>query len=79
MADPLAMLRQITGPVVYVACRPPGDTGMFATARAGLERHVGAITAEHPNVRLETIVATHGVMFEQPGEIAAMMDALVTA
>ena len=77
--DPLAALRQITGSVVYVACRPPGDSGMFATARAGLERHVGAIAAERPNVRLETIVATHGVIFEQPAEIAAMIHALVTA
>jgi pimeloyl-ACP methyl ester carboxylesterase len=76
-ADPLAMLRQINGPVVYVVCRPPGDAGIFATARAGLERHVGVIAAERPNVRLETIVATHGVIFEQPGEIAAMIDALV--
>ena len=78
-ADPLATLRQITGPVVFVVCRPPGDAGMFATARAGLERHVGAIAAEHPNVRLETIVATHGVIFERPGEIAAMIGALVAA
>ena len=61
-ADPLATLRQITGPVVYVVCRPPDDAGMFVTARAGLERHVRAIAAEHPYVRLETIVATHGVI-----------------
>lgn len=78
-ADLLALLRQIAGRAVYVACRPPGETGIFATARAGLERHVAAIAAERPNVRLETIVATHGVIFEQPGEIAAMIHALVAA
>ena len=78
-ADPLALLRQITGPVMFVVCRPPGDTGMFATGRAGLERHVRTIANEHPNVRLETIVATHGVIFEQPGEIADMIRALVAA
>jgi pimeloyl-ACP methyl ester carboxylesterase len=78
-ADPLAMLRQIAGPVVYVVCRPPDDEGMFATARAGLERHVDAIAAEHKNVRLETIVATHGVIFEKPDDIAAMVASLVTA
>ena len=77
--DLLTMLRQITPPAVYVACRPPGDAGIFATGRAGLERHVAAIAAERPNVRLETIVATHGVIFEQPGEIAAMIHALVAA
>lgn len=78
-ADPLATLRQITGPVVFVVCRPPGEAGMFATGRAGLERHVGAIAAVHPNVHLETIVATHGVIFEEPGEIAAIIQALVAA
>lgn len=79
VADPLATLKRIAGPVVYVVCRPPGDAGMFASARAGLERHVEAIAAEHPNVRLETIVATHGVIFEQPAEIAAMIQAFVAA
>lgn len=78
-ADPLATLRQITVPVLFVVCRPPGDAGMFAAARAGLERHLDAIAAEHPNVRLETIVATHGVIFEQPGEIAEMIRSLVAA
>ncbi len=79
MADPLATLRQISGPVVFVVCRPPGEAGMFATARAGLERHVAVIAAEHPNVRLETIVATHGVIFERPGDIAAMISGLVAS
>ena len=65
--------------MVYVVRRPPGDAGMYAAARAGLERHVRAIAVEHPNVRLETIDATHGVIFEQPGEIAAMIRALVGA
>ena len=77
--DPLAMLRQITGKVVYVLCRPPGDAGMFATGRAGLERHLQAIAADRPNIGIETIAATHGVMFEQPDVIAAMVQALVTA
>jgi pimeloyl-ACP methyl ester carboxylesterase len=75
--DTLATLRRITAPVVFVVCRPPGDSGTFATARAGLRRHVAAIAAEHPNVRLETILATHGVIFEQPGVIAAMIRSLV--
>ena len=41
--------------------------------RAGLERHIGAIAAERPNVRLETIDATHFVIVEKPDEIAAMI------
>jgi pimeloyl-ACP methyl ester carboxylesterase len=76
-ADPLATLRRITAPVVFIVCRPPGEAGMFAIGRAGLERHVEAIAAERPNARLETIVATHGVIFEQPDEIAAMIRTLV--
>ena len=79
MADPLATLRQVTGPVLFVACRPPGDVGIFATARAALERHVGTIAGERPNIRLETIVATHGVIFERPDDIAAMINALIAA
>ncbi len=79
VADPLAALRRIRGLVTYVICRPPGEAGMFAQARAGLERHVASIAAERPNVRLETIDATHGVIFEKPDEIAAMIRALVTA
>lgn len=50
-----------------------------SAGRAGPERHVRTMAAEHANVRLEAIVATHGVIFGQPGEIAAMIRALVTA
>ena len=77
IADPLTALRRIHGAAVFVACRPPGDEGIFAQARAGLERHVGAIAAERPNVRLETIDATHFVIVEKPEEIATMIRSLV--
>lgn len=79
IADTLALLRRIEGRVVYVVCRPPGERGLFAQARAGLERHIGAIGAERPNVRLETIDATHFVIVEKPEAIAAMIHAFVTA
>jgi pimeloyl-ACP methyl ester carboxylesterase len=77
VADPLAPLRRIEGRVVYVVCRPPGEAGLFAQARAGLERHVGNIAAERPNVRLETIDATHFVIVEKPDAIAALISSLV--
>jgi pimeloyl-ACP methyl ester carboxylesterase len=76
-ADPLAILEEVTCPVVYVVCRPPGEAGMFAAARTGLERHIGAIAAARPHVRLETIDATHGVIFEKPAEIAELISSLV--
>jgi hypothetical protein len=40
---------------------------------------VGAIAAGHRTSAAETIVATHGVVFEQPGEIARSIHALVAA
>lgn len=78
VGDPLATLRRIETPAVYVVCRPPGEAGLFAAARAGLERHVGNIARERPNVRLETIDATHFVIVEQPAEVAALITSLVT-
>jgi pimeloyl-ACP methyl ester carboxylesterase len=78
-SDPLAILGQVTCPAVYVVCRPPDESGMFAAARAGLERHVRAISADKPGVRLETIDATHGVIFEKPDEIASLVSSLVHA
>jgi pimeloyl-ACP methyl ester carboxylesterase len=77
IGDPLTPMRRIGGRVVFVACRPPGDAGIFAQVRAGLERHIGAIAAARPNVRLETIDATHFVIVEKPDEIASLISSLV--
>lgn len=44
-----------------------------AAARKGLERHVGTLAAERANVRLETIDATHWVMFENPDAIGTII------
>jgi pimeloyl-ACP methyl ester carboxylesterase len=76
-SDPLAILREVTCPTVYVVCRPAGDSGMFAAARAGLERHIRTTSEGNPDVRLETIDATHGVIFEKPDEIAAIVRSLL--
>jgi pimeloyl-ACP methyl ester carboxylesterase len=79
IADPLTALRRIRGRATFVACRPPGDAGVFAQVRASLERHISEIAAERPNVGLETIDATHFVIVEKPAEVAAMIRAFVTA
>lgn len=76
-ADPLHLLREAAVPTVFVLCRPPGETGMFAQARGGLERHVRTIASSNPNVRLETVAATHGVIFEQPARIAGVIRSLL--
>jgi pimeloyl-ACP methyl ester carboxylesterase len=75
-ADPLAILRRVECPVVFVVCRPPGESGVHAEARKGLERHIGTMAAEKANVRLETIDGTHWVMFERPDAIAAIIRTL---
>ncbi len=49
-----------------------GADGMGESSRpATAERHVTATTAEHPNVRLQTMTATDGVIFQRPGETGA--------
>ena len=80
IGDPLGPLRDSQAPaVVVVVCHPPGESGMFAEGRKGLERHVRAIATERPHIRLETIDATHGVIFEKPDEIAAIIHTLTGA
>ena len=79
IGDPLGPLRETQAPTVFVVCRPPGESGMFAEGRKGLERHVRTIASERPHIRLETIDATHGVIFERPDAIAAIIRTLTGA
>ncbi len=74
--DPLAILRKVECPVVFVVSRPPGESGIFAEARRGLERHIAAISEDRPDVRLETIAGSHWVMLENPDEIAEIIRTL---
>lgn len=77
IGDPLRPLRNMQVPAVFVVCHPPGESGMFAEGRKGLERHVRTIASERPNIRLETIDATHGVIFEGADEIARTIASLL--
>lgn len=77
VGDALGPLRQTRAPTVSAVCRPPGESGTFAEGRKGLERHIRTISSERPNVRLETIDATHGVIFEKPDEVAAIVRSLL--
>jgi pimeloyl-ACP methyl ester carboxylesterase len=75
--DTLQLLRAAKVPAVFVLCRPPGDAGMFEKGRAGLERHIRTIASEDGEVRLETIDATHGVIFEEPTRIAEIVRSML--
>jgi pimeloyl-ACP methyl ester carboxylesterase len=76
-ADVLHLMRETTVPTVFVLCRPPDEAGMFAKARSGLERHIRTIASSNANVRLETVDATHGVIFEQPARVAEVVRSLL--
>jgi pimeloyl-ACP methyl ester carboxylesterase len=76
-SDVLHLMRDTTVPTAFVLCRPPGESGMFAIARSGLERHIRTIASSNANVRLETVDATHGVIFEQPKRVAAVIRSLL--
>ncbi len=83
-ADVLGLLRRATRPVTFLACTKPmmplpEGKDYFAIARRGLVRHVPAIGEVNPNVRLKTIDATHGVIYDRPEEIAKLIESLASA
>ncbi len=82
-ADLLGLLRRIECPVTMLMCTKgmgPASSGTdyFAIARQGLVRHVRRIAEERPNVRAETIDATHGVIYEQPEAVAKLIMSLAS-
>lgn len=83
--DTLSLLRRTSCPVTVLLCTKPVPMPMgpaaefFAVRRRGLERHLGAIAAERPNVSIETIEATHGVIHERPLEIAELIMSLAAS
>lgn len=50
-----------------------GLASMFAAARRALTRDLAALADELPNVRLENVKATHGLIFEHPQVIADLI------
>ena len=48
----------------------PGAEEVMNAYRRGLTRDLEALAAELPNVRVRTLDATHGVIFEMPEEVA---------
>jgi hypothetical protein len=61
--------------VIYNSTRPepwlPPDTAKVMGAyRRGLARDLKALEAEHPNVRVRTLDATHFMIFAVPEEVA---------
>jgi pimeloyl-ACP methyl ester carboxylesterase len=81
--DLLDLLRRVECPVTMLVCRKgmgpaPSGTDYYAIARQGLVRHVRRIAEERPNVRAETIDATHGVIYEQPDVVAKLIMSLAS-
>ncbi len=50
-----------------------GPAQMFAAARRALTRDLRALADELPNVRLENVEATHGLVFERPQVVADLI------
>lgn len=82
-ADLLDLLERVECPVTMVVCTQgmmplPSGTDYFAVARQGLLRHTRRIAESSPNVRAEAIDATHGVIYEQPEEIAKLIRSMAS-
>jgi pimeloyl-ACP methyl ester carboxylesterase len=79
MLDSLRMFdvyRAVECPLVIYNCTRnfempvPGAEEVMSAYRRGLARDLEALAAEHPNVRVRTVDATHGMIFEIPEEVA---------
>lgn len=83
--DVLDLARRTSCPATVLLCTKPiampmGSAAEFlAAGRRGVSRHLEAIAAERPNLAVETIDATHGVIHERPAEIAELITSLATS
>lgn len=78
-ADALPIFAQVTSPFLLVLATrnlpvPPNLVPLMDAHRAGLRRDLPIIC---PNVRVHEIDATHGMVFEQPAEVAAIVNAFI--
>lgn len=82
--DLFSVYRRVSCPLLIVNALevvPGAGTGreqsglaqMFAAARKALTRDLTALADELPNVRLENVEATHGLIFEHPQVIADLI------
>jgi pimeloyl-ACP methyl ester carboxylesterase len=78
-ADALPIFAEVTGPFLLVLATknlpvPPELVPLMDAHRAGLRRDLPAIC---PNVEVHELDATHGMVFEQPEEVAAIVNAFI--
>jgi pimeloyl-ACP methyl ester carboxylesterase len=83
-ADSLPVFAEVTSPFLIVVATmdlpglPPEFADLMAAHRAGLRRDLAALTAHRPNIRVEELDASHGMVFEQPEEVAAIVNGFVS-
>jgi pimeloyl-ACP methyl ester carboxylesterase len=77
--DALPIFARVTTPFLLVLATknlpvPPDLIPLMDAHRAGLRRDLPAVC---PNVQVREIDATHGMVFEQPAEVAAIVNAFI--
>ncbi|HEX8865283.1 MAG TPA: alpha/beta hydrolase [Lentzea sp.] len=80
-ADALPVLAEVTAPFLLVLATknlpvPPHLIPLMDAHRAGLRRDLPVVC---PNVEVREIDATHGMVSEQPAEVAAIVNGFVNA
>lgn len=82
-SDALPIFRRITAPFLVVSATRdlphlPAEFGpLMAAHRAGLRRDLAELTAARPNIMVEKVDASHGMVLEQPHEVARIVTAFV--
>lgn len=83
-ADSLPTFAQVTSPLlIVVAARnlptlPEEFRDLMDAFRAGLRRDLAALTSQHPNLRVQELDASHGMVQEQPDRVAALITAFLS-
>jgi pimeloyl-ACP methyl ester carboxylesterase len=78
-ADALPVFRRVTSPfLIVMATRdlpdlPQAFVDLMAAFRAGLRRDLGALTVAAPNIHVNEIDASHGMVFEEPRRVASLV------
>jgi pimeloyl-ACP methyl ester carboxylesterase len=77
-ADALPVFAEVTSPfLIVLATRnlpvPPDLVALMDAHRAGLRRDLATLTARRPNIRVHELDATHGMLYEQPAEVTAIV------
>ncbi|GAA0528994.1 hypothetical protein GCM10011581_30740 [Saccharopolyspora subtropica] len=77
-ADALPVFRQVPGPFLLVLATrlagfPPQFDDLMRALHAGLRRDLADLTAQHPTAVVRELDASHGMVFEKPAEVAAIV------